>query len=146
MILEILSIIGSGTFFGAAIYISIAQHPATLEAGVSVGGRFFPPMYNRAAPMQIALAVIGSATGLILWWLESNSWWLVGALLLIAVIPITLILIKPVNDILLHPENDPDSEQTLVLLKKWGPKHWLRSIVSGASFFIYLWTALSHQI
>lgn len=39
--LELIALFSCGTFFGAAIYISIAQHPATLEAGVAVGGRFF---------------------------------------------------------------------------------------------------------
>jgi len=143
MILELIAIIGAGTFFGAALYISLAQHPATLECGVSIGGRFFPPMYNRAAPMQITLAAAGFLSGIALWYLNSSYLWLTGALLLISVIPITLIIIKPVNDILLSPNNDPDSPETEVLLSRWGPKHWLRTIVSGASFFIYLLAGLS---
>ena len=115
---------------------------ATLEAGVAVGGRFFPPMYNRAAPMQITLALVGFVAGLVAWYSSSEILWLLGALLLISVIPITLIIIKPVNDILLDQENDPDSTDTETLLKRWGPKHWLRSIVSGASFIIYIVAAL----
>ncbi len=143
MMLELIAIIGSGTFFGAALYISLAQHPATLECGVSIGGRFFPPMYNRAAPMQITLAVAGFLAGIVLWYLHASYLWLAGALLLIAVIPITLIIIKPVNDILLSPNNDPDSAETEVLLNRWGPKHWLRTIVSGTSFVIYLVAGLN---
>jgi len=142
MILELIAILGSGTFFGAAIYISLAQHPATLECGGSVGGRFFPPMYNRAAPMQITLAVVGFLAGAAAWYSSSNVLWLVGALFLISVVPITLIVIKPINDILLSPENDSNSPETEALLRRWGPKHWLRSIVSGASFIIYLVAAL----
>lgn len=143
MIIELISIFCCGTFFGAAVYISIAQHPAALKAGVAVGGRFFPPMYNLAAPMQIALAVIGFLTGLIAWYVSSDILWLLGSLLLVSVIPITLILIKPVNDILLDPANNPDSPETEVLLRKWGPKHWLRTIVSGAAFIVYLIAALN---
>ena len=42
MILQVIALFCCGSFFGAALYIALAQHPATLEAGVSVGGRFFP--------------------------------------------------------------------------------------------------------
>ena len=143
MILELIAIFGSGTFFGAALYISLAQHPATLECGVAVGGRFFPPMYNRAAPMQVTLAVVGFLAGVVSWFLSSSILWLVGALLLVSVVPITLIIIKPVNDILLSPDNDPDSPETEALLRRWGPKHWLRTIASGTSFIIYLVAALN---
>tara|TARA_R110002050_G_scaffold223961_1_gene359946 strand:- start:362 stop:781 length:420 start_codon:yes stop_codon:yes gene_type:complete len=138
-----MAILGSGTFFGAALYISLAQHPATLACGVSVGGRFFPPMYNRAAPMQITLALVGFLAGIASWYLNSNFLWLAGALFLISVVPITLIIIKPVNDILLSPENDPESPATEALLRRWGAKHCLRTIVSGASFIIYLIAALN---
>lgn len=46
MIFQAITLFTCGTSFDAALYISLAQHPATLEAGVVVGGRFFPPMYN----------------------------------------------------------------------------------------------------
>ena len=142
MILEVIALFSSGTFFGAALYISLAQHPAALEAGTSIGGRFFPPMYKRAAPLQIALAVVGTIAGLVAWYLSGSMLWLIGALLLASVIPITLIFIKPINDVLLDPANDPESEQTQTLLEQWGPKHWWRTIVSGAAFLFYLVVAL----
>jgi len=137
MILELIALFSCGTFFGAAVYISLAQHPATLESGVAVGGRFFPPMYKRAAPMQVILAVAGVMAGIVLGYLNSELLWYVGALLLFSVIPITLIVIKPINDILLSPENDPDSAETQALLKRWGPKHWWRSLTSGFAFVVY---------
>ncbi len=72
-----------------------------------------------------------------------NTLWLIGAVLLVSVIPITLALIKPINDILLKPESNPESEETKDLLERWGPKHWLRTIVSGMSFLTYLIAALN---
>ena len=36
---SLIAIFSAGTFFGAAVYISIAQHPASLEAGAGVAGR-----------------------------------------------------------------------------------------------------------
>ncbi|AQS38947.1 protein of unknown function (DUF1772) [Shewanella psychrophila] len=145
MIIQIIALFCCGTFYGAALYISLAQHPAALEAGVSVGGRFFPPMYKRAAPLQIALALFGFIAGVLAWLNGMGVLWLVGSLMLISVVPITLILIKPINDILLAPENDPESENTQNLLSRWGPKHWLRTIVSGGAFLVYLFAAVGQN-
>ncbi len=142
MILQIIALFSCGTFFGAALYISLVQNPAALEAGVAVGGRFFPPMYRRAAPMQIALALLGFISALLAWYQSADIFWLVGALLLLAVIPITLIFIKPINDQLLSPQNDPDSAHTDSLMKQWGAKHWWRTAASGAAFALYLVAAL----
>lgn len=135
---ELIAVFASGTFFGAAIYISIAQHPASLDAGGAFPGTFFPFMYRRAAPMQILLALAGSIAGFIQWYLTSALVWLLGSLALISVIPITLIIIKPVNDVLLDKQTDPTALETLELLKTWGHQHWIRSIVSGVAFLIFL--------
>lgn len=138
MILQLLALFSSATFFGAALYISLVQHPAALEAGGSVGGRFFPPMYKRAARMQIVLALAGSVSGFALWLYGIGFLWLIGAFFLFSVFPVTLILIKPVNDKLLSSENDPDSVETKALLRCWGPLHWIRTVASGTAFVIYL--------
>ncbi|MDB4542859.1 DUF1772 domain-containing protein [bacterium] len=138
MIFQVIALFACGTFFGAALYISVVQHPAALEAGVAVGERFFPPMYKRAAPLQILMALVGFLSGIVAWYQSSDNLWLLGSLLLISVVPITLIVIKPVNDIPLAQDNDPDSAKTAELLQRWGPKHWLRTVVSGVSFLMYL--------
>jgi hypothetical protein len=138
VIIKMVALFSCGTFFGAAFYISLAQHPAALAAGVTVGGRFFPPMYKRATPLQITLALAGFVSGLIAWYQSMDSLWLIGGLLLFSVIPITLIFIKPVNDVLLHPDSNPDSPATEELLRRWGPKHWWRTVVIGAAFILYM--------
>lgn len=143
MLIQIIALFCCGTFFGAAVYISLAQHPAALEAGVAVGGRFFPPMYNRAAPMQIILALVGFVAGVLAWYFSGDYLWLVGGLFLISVVPITLILIKPINDVLLNPENNPDSHETQQLLLRWGSKHLIRTVVSGLAFLLYLYAAVA---
>jgi hypothetical protein len=137
MIFQVIALFCCGTCFGAAFYISIVQHPASLEAGAPVSARFFPPMYKRAAPLQISLALVGFISGVVVWF---NGWgilWLVGAFFLISVIPITLIIIKPINDVLLHSDNNPESQDTQNLLARWGQKHWLRTLVSGVAFLLY---------
>lgn len=142
MIFIAIALFSCGTFFGAALYISLVQHPAALAAGGAVGGRFFPPMYKRAAPLQITLALSGFIAAIIAWLQSMQILWLIGGVLLLAVVPITLIFIKPVNDILLEPGNDPESAATADLLMRWGHKHWWRTGVSGAAFVVYLLTVM----
>ena len=145
VLIQLVTLFCGGTFFGAAVYISLAQHPAALEAGASVGGRFFPPMYKRAAPLQIVLAVVGFLGGIVAWWGGLGVLWLAGSIVLISVVPVTLVLIKPINDVLLSSENDPDSQETQGLLGQWGPKHWIRTVVSGVAFVLYLYAAIAQN-
>lgn len=143
MMIQIIALFLCGTFFGAAVYISLVQHPAALEAGASVGGKFFPPMYKRAAPMQIVLALGGFIAGTSAWYITGGYLWLVGGLFLISVVPITLLFIKPINDVLLSTENNPESDNTHQLLLAWGPRHWIRTVASGLAFLLYLHAALA---
>ncbi len=135
---DVLATACAGTFFGAAIYINLAQHPATIAMGGECASRFFPPMYHAASTMQIALAIGGTVLGVVTWRSSGEVLWLIGALLLVSVIPITLLFIKPINDRLLGPEGSLEAEDVTVLLRKWNPRHWVRSIASGASFLCYL--------
>ena len=143
ILIEFLALFLCGVFFGAAVYISIAQHPASMVAGVAVAGKFFPPMYGRAAPMQIFAAVGGTVGGLLQWYVTNDTLWLIGAILLIFVIPFTLIVMKPINDQLLNLDAQRSDEETAELLNSWAPKHMIRSIASGLSFAVYLWASIS---
>src|SRR5262245_66533495 len=79
-VFEFIAVFCGGVFFGAAFYVMVAQHPAALEIGPSFAGRFFGPMYRRAAPLQVVLAAFGTLAGLGAWWRGSGLAWLVGAL------------------------------------------------------------------
>lgn len=136
--IEIIATLCSGTFFGAALYINVAQHPATLVAGGEFASKFFPPMYAKASTLQILLAVVGTILGIAAWLYSQQILWLIGALFLVSVVPITIFLIKPINDQLLHPTHELKPEEVMKLLEQWNPKHWIRSIVSFVSFICYL--------
>ncbi len=143
ILIEFCALFFCGTFFGAAVYISIAQHPAAMRAGVPVAAKFFPPMYSLAAPMQIVSAVAGTLAGLVQLYLSGNTLWAIGAALLVFVIPFTLIVLKPINDQLLDPNTERSDPQTEELLNQWAPRHRVRSIASGLSFAVYLWASVS---
>ncbi len=143
ILVEIFALFLCGTFFGAAVYISIAQHPASMKAGVSIAANFFPPMYKLAAPLQIVLAVGGTLAGVIQWYQLRDPLWAIGAALLFFVIPFTIVVLKPINDQLLDSDVQRSDSQTEDLLTQWAPRHWVRSIVSGLSFVVYLWASVS---
>ena len=130
---EVLAILCGGLFFGAALYISLVQHPAALETGNDFAARFFPAMYGRAAVLQASLASIGCAAAIAAWLGGAGRLWLAAAVLLGSVVPFTLVVMKPVNDALLHGGNVSPVELN-VLLVRWGYLHWARTVASGLSF------------
>lgn len=142
-VFEFFALFFCGTFFGAAIYISIAQHPASMKAGIPVAAKFFPPMYGLAAPMQIVSAIGGTLAGAAQGWVTGNLLWAVGAVLLVFVIPFTLFVLKPINDQLLDGDTQRTDAETEALLKQWAPRHWVRSIASCLSFAVYLLASVS---
>ncbi len=143
ILIEILALFLCGTFFGAAVYISMAQHPATMKAGIPFATKFFPPMYDLASRLQIALAVGGTLAGVIQWYQLRDPLWAIGAALLFFVIPFTIVVLKPINDQLLDSDAQRSDSQTEELLTQWAPRHWVRTIVSGLSFVVYLWASVS---
>jgi len=64
---KLISTFSCGVFFGAALYISLVQHPAALETGNEFAVRFFRPMYRRAALLQATLAIVACVSGMVSW-------------------------------------------------------------------------------
>jgi hypothetical protein len=137
-VFEFVAVSCCGAFFGAALYITLVQHPAALEVGPSFAGRFFAPMYRRASVMQVPLALVGTLAALGVWWQRAGLAWLLGALLLLTVIPFTLVGMMPINHRLLAPGRDPEAPDTETLLRRWGALHAVRTALSGLAFVLLL--------
>jgi hypothetical protein len=125
-----------GVFFGAAAYISLAQHPAALETGGEWAARFFPPMYARASIMQASLAITGTAAAFAAYLAGAGRAWLGAAVMIFSVIPFTLFVIAPVNQQI--TAIDLPADRAGDLLVHWGRLHWIRTVASGISFFMCL--------
>jgi uncharacterized membrane protein len=128
----------SGLFAGAAIYINAVEHPARLSCGPELALREFAPSYRRATVMQVPLAVAGCAAGLWAAWARGDPWLVLGAVLLGAVVPFTLVVILPTNHQLLDPALDPHGHKATQLLSRWGRLHAMRSLLSSAAFALFL--------
>jgi hypothetical protein len=144
MIPEIVATVACGLFAGAAIYINLVEQPARLSCGVTLALTEWRSGYKRGAIMQASLAVLGSFLAFSSWWLDGDSAWLVGGVLLFSVIPFTLIVIFPTNKKLQSKELDFASARAAQLLHRWSRLHSVRSGLSFAAFLIFLF-ALRHK-
>jgi hypothetical protein len=133
-----LAILACSLFAGAAVYINVVEHPARLSCGTEVAARQWAPSYKRATVMQVSLALIATLAGFAEWLRGGGALWLVGALVIVSVIPFTLVAIMPTNNQLLEPGRDITSDETRRLLEAWGRLHAVRSILSLTATLVYL--------
>src|SRR2546428_2014894 len=134
--------VGAGLFAGAAVYVTVAEHPARVECGPALAIKEFGPSYRRAAVMQGVLAVVGLVAGVVAWGQGSGAAWLVGGFLLGAMVPFTLVIIMPTNRRLLDPRLDSGSGEAVELLARWGRLHAVRTVASVVVFVIFVGIAL----
>src|SRR5436305_15180251 len=90
-------------FTGAAVYVSLVEHPARMECGVEIATAEFPPSYRRGTILQVTLAAVCLLSSVAAWLAGATFWWVVAGVLQVLVIPFTLIVILPTNRQLLNP-------------------------------------------
>jgi hypothetical protein len=138
-IAEFVAVLACSLFAGAAVYLTLVEHPARMECGVEIAATEFPPSYRRATVMQATLAAVGLLSSIAAWLAGATFWWLVAGALLGSVIPFTLIVILPTNKLLLSPTLDRQSAETERLLSRWGALHAVRSVLSGLALLLFLY-------
>jgi hypothetical protein len=144
--LGLLALVLAAIFFGAAIYISLCEHPARLDLPVEAALAHWGPAYRRGFAMQASLAAASGVIGLAAWWVQGGVLWAIGAVLILANWPFTLLAIMPVNRQL---EQTPASEanaETMALLVRWGELHAGRSALSGIASLAFLGASLVAQM
>ncbi|WP_119458398.1 DUF1772 domain-containing protein [Rhodospirillaceae bacterium SYSU D60014] len=126
---EGLATLATALFTGAAIYVSLVEHPARLSCGSAVALTQWRPSYKRGTAMQAPLAVAGAVLGIAAWLTGSSAVWLIAALVIGAVVPFTLLVIFPTNHRLEDEGLDGTSDLALGLLSKWGALHAVRALL-----------------
>ena len=133
----------AGTFFGAALFVSLVEHPARRAISPAAAVEEFGISYRRASVMQGGLSALGLILGLIAAW-QFHDWQVaVSAVMLGLNIPVTLLLILPTNKQLLDPARDV-STGTAELLTRWSRLHAIRTVLGGLAFGLMLYRLAVH--
>ena len=142
MMSGLLALVIAAAFAGAAIYINVAEHPARL--GLPVGPLLtqWKPSYTRGFTMQASLAVLGGIAGALAWWETRDNLWLVGAVVLVANWPYTLLVIMPTNLRLMATAPEAADAAARSLLERWGRLHAVRSVLGAIATLLFLIAAL----
>ena len=141
--LSIAALVFATLFAGAALYISLVEHPARL--GLADGPLLaqWQPSYKRALPIQSGLAIAGGVAGLIVGYLSADWRWFGGSILLLANWPFTLIAIMPVNKRLMVMQEREAGAGSRAMLVQWGKLHNVRSALGAATTLLFAWALAS---
>ena len=143
MVFGILALTAAAIFAGAAFYVSFAEHPARSVLDDHNQLLQWKPAYERGAQMQASLALIGFVLGLAAWWRTGDELWAVGAIVLVANWPYTMLMIMPTNHQLKAISPDDAGAESRALLERWGRLHFRRTMLGAGSTAFYLWAAIA---
>jgi hypothetical protein len=136
-----LALVVAALFAGAAVYINIAEHPARLRLADGALLAQWQPAYQHGLLMQASLAVLGFLMGMAAWW-QTNDWrWALGACVIVANWPYTLIVMMPTNKTLMAMDPARPGTSTRVLIEKWGGLHAVRTALGFMATAIFLWAS-----
>ena len=131
----------AAAFFGAALYIHVAEHPARMLLDDSNALAQWSPSYARAFNMQGGLAVASGLAGLFAAWLTGDWRWIAGAVLMLANWPYTVLGILPLNHKLNAIAPDAAGPESRAMLERWNRLHGFRTILSGLATLAFVWAA-----
>lgn len=138
MLIGHLALAVSALFTGAAFYVNFAEQPARLQLDNRALLAEWKPSYKRGFVMQASLAMIGFLLGAIAWWQTGIPAFLVGALLILAPWPWTLLVIKPLNDVLMATDPETAGPKTRALIVEWGKLHAVRTALGALAVVSFL--------
>jgi hypothetical protein len=130
-------------FAGAAFYVGFAEQPARLNLDDRALLTEWKPSYKRGFAMQAPMAIVGFVLGVLAWWQTGQWLWLIGAAVLVANWPYTLLVIMPTNHKLMATEPASAGPETRALIETWARLHAGRTMIGVAATSIFLWASMT---
>ena len=137
--LPIAALVFATLFAGAALYITLVEHPARLALADAQLLAQWQPSYKRALPIQAGLAIAAGVSGLIAWYLARDWQWMAGSIVMLANWPFTFLVIMPVNKRLMAMRADDAGPRSRAMLLRWGRLHDVRSAFGTISVILFVW-------
>lgn len=138
-----LACLAAALFTGAAFYVNAVEQPARLALDDHALLSQWKPSYRRATVMQVSLVGLSFALGFAAWLRTDGLGWIVGALLMLANIPVTFRLITPVNRRLMATEPASAGPESRALILRWGSLHAIRTALGIAACIAFATAALT---
>jgi uncharacterized membrane protein len=126
-------------FTGAAVYVNFAEQPARLGLKDRPLLAEWKTAYKRGAIMQASLAIAGFILGALAWWQAGKPAFIIGAFLMLAPWPWTLLIIKPINDTLMATDPAKADAETRALIVKWDRLHLVRTALGALGTIAFLY-------
>jgi hypothetical protein len=133
-----LALVAAALFTGAALYVNYAEQPARLGLDDRSLLTEWKAAYQRGYIMQASLAVIGFLLGLLAWGTTGRAAFAIGALLIVANWPWTLLGMLPTNKALMATDVADAGAETRALLLQWNRLHAVRTVLGGLAVEAFL--------
>ena len=134
----LLALLTAGLFTGAALYISVVEHPARLQLDDAPLLKQWKPAYARGTLMQAPLALLGLLLGSAAWWVSEDGLYLAGGMAMFFNWPWTSFRMLALNNRLKATPIEEAGPKTRAGLVRWGRLHAVRTGLGAFACVLFI--------